>query len=149
LEDAPRKGNEEEMAEDLRKRIHLIYAAFAAGNLGVVDDAFDDDVDFASHAPAEVFPYLGRCKGKRAVKASLISLHEEFEILKFDPVSIIAEHDDAALIVDAQVRHRETGRQLDVLLAHFLRFRDGRITEYRAFMDSLSAVKQMGRASPA
>jgi len=41
---------------------------------------------------------------------------------------------------------RATGRSVQGVLAHFIRFRDGKIVELREFMDSLHAAEQaLGR----
>jgi ketosteroid isomerase-like protein len=130
------------MTDDVRQRIHLLYDAFASGKIGLVADAFHDDVEFVSHAPIELFPYLGRRRGKAAVVGGLIALREQFDIVRLEPLSIIAEDDDAALIVAANVVERDSGRRINVLLSHFLHFRGGLIIDYRAFMDSLNAVRQ-------
>jgi ketosteroid isomerase-like protein len=132
---------------DLHQRIHLTYAAFAAGNMGVVENAFDDNIEFATNAPVDIFPYLSRRKGRQAVVTSLIRLREEFEVLKYEPVSITAERDAAAVIVLSRMKHRDRGQMLSTLLAHFLHFKDGRITDFRAFVDSLDVAGQwLGRS---
>ena len=130
------------MGIDLRQRIHLTYAAFAAGNIGVVENSFDEDVDFATNAPVDIFPYLARRRGRPAVVTSLITLREEFEVLKYEPVSITADTDAAAVIVLSRMKHRDRGQVLSTLLAHFLHFRNGRICDYRAFVDSLDVAGQ-------
>jgi ketosteroid isomerase-like protein len=43
----------------------------------------------------------------------------------------------------ARLRQRSTNRIIQLLVAHFMRLRDGRIIEMREFMDSFDAVQQV------
>jgi len=43
----------------------------------------------------------------------------------------------------ARLRQRASGRVIQLFIADFLRFRDGRIVEMREFMDSFDAVQQV------
>jgi len=49
----------------------------------------------------------------------------------------------AAVIVMARMKQRATGRIIQTLFAQFVRFRDGRIVEFREFLDSFDAVEQV------
>jgi len=63
------------MSISLKKRIYQIYEAFSAGRLDLLADAFDENVDFITNAPTEVFPYLGRRVGRAEVIRTLQSVH--------------------------------------------------------------------------
>ena len=58
---------------------------------------------------------------------------------------MVVEVDNAAAIVFARVYQCTTGRTIQLVIAHFLRFRDGRIIELREFMDSFDAAQQLLR----
>jgi ketosteroid isomerase-like protein len=47
------------------------------------------------------------------------------------------------VIVQVRLRQRATDRIIHLLVAHFIRFRAGRIIELREFMDSFDAVQQV------
>lgn len=126
-----------------RERVHAIYDAFSQGRLDLLVDAFDPDVDFLSHAPTEVFPYLGRRRGRDEVLAAIAQLHREVEVLSFVPVTTLIDGDDAALSVAVLIRHRQSGRLANFLAAHFMRFRNNRISQYCAIVDSLEAIEQL------
>jgi ketosteroid isomerase-like protein len=131
------------MNSPLRARLNSLYAAFRFGNVGFLLNAFDDDVDFVSYSPQEVFPFLGHHRGKAAMADVLKAGYAEFEFVTFEPVFMVCEAEEAAVIVFARVIHRSTRRSIQTMIAHFLRFRDERIVELREFMDSISAVEQM------
>ena len=48
------------MSIALKERIYAVYEAFSAGKFEQLSEMFDEQVDFESNAPIEVFPYLGR-----------------------------------------------------------------------------------------
>jgi uncharacterized protein len=126
-----------------KNRLHEIYDDFARARLDKVEQIFDQNVDFISHAPIDVFPYLGRRRGRAAVLKALSDLHQQIEVLSFLPVTTLIDGEAAALTVFVHVRDRSSGRLANFLAAHFLRFRDDKIVEYRAIVDSLDLVQQM------
>jgi ketosteroid isomerase-like protein len=126
-----------------RSHVHEIYEAFAQGRIDSLANAFDENVDFLSHAPADLFPYLGRRRGRGEVLEALKLLHQHLEVLTFFPLSTLVADDAAALTVMVKIKRRDTGRSAEFLAAHFLRFRKRRIVQYCAIVDSLDAVQQM------
>jgi len=131
------------MSISLKKRIYQIYEAFSAGRLDLLADVFDENVDFMTNAPTEVFPYLGHRVGRAAVIKAMQSVHNEFETLSFLPIWMVTEKDRAGVILSVHATQKGTGRIVRFFAAHFLRFRQDRILEYRAIMDSLEAVEQV------
>jgi uncharacterized protein len=131
------------MSESLRERLDALYRAMKSGRLNFVLNAFDDNIEYISYAPEKVFPYLGHHRGKEDVAASLRMIHEEFEFLTYEPIFMVVEVENAAVIVFARVYQRATRRTIQLVIAHFLRFRGGRIVELREFMDSFDAVQQL------
>jgi ketosteroid isomerase-like protein len=131
------------MSELLRKRLYELYAAYAEGRIDETLREFDDSVVMTSYAPVDIFPYLGRKQGKAAVAATMKAAHADFEYLAYQPVFMVTEAEDAAVIVLARLRQRATGRIIQLFVADFLRFDKGRIVELRQFMDSFDAVQQV------
>ena len=131
------------MTEALRQRINSLCAAYAKGNFEIVQDCLDEDVDFISYAPVEIFPCLGKQQGRGAVLSSLKTIHDHFVFLAYDPIFLLVQDEDAALNVMARLKQRATGRIVRIIFAQFFRFRDGRIVEFREFMDSFDAVEQV------
>jgi hypothetical protein len=131
------------MSELLRKRLFDLYAAYAEGRIDEVLRDFDDSVVMTSYAPVDIFPYLGRKQGKAAVAATMRSAHAEFDYLGYQPIFMVTEQEDAAVIILARLRQRTTGRTIQLFIADFIRFQKGRIVEIREFMDSFDAVQQV------
>jgi ketosteroid isomerase-like protein len=131
----------------LHARLDTLYAAFQRGQIDFVLNSFDDDIEFISNAPIELFPFLGHRRGKTAVAQAIKSVHDEFDIQSYEPVSALVESEQAAVMLFARGISRKTGRSVQLAIAHFLKFRNDKIIELREFMDSFSAAEQMlGRA---
>jgi ketosteroid isomerase-like protein len=131
------------MSANLRARLYDLYAAFGEGKIDLALQSFDDTAVFTSYTPIDVFPYLGRQTGKIAIAAMMTNMHAEFEHLTFQPIFIVAEKDAGAAIIMVRLRQRSTGRIIQLLTAHFIQFRDDKISELRELMDSFDAVQQV------
>jgi ketosteroid isomerase-like protein len=140
-------GNAEGLMTDvLRERLTTLYAAMKKGQLDFVLNAIHDDIEFISYAPIKVFPFLGHRRGKPAMSEVLHGAAEAFEFIACEPISMVIELESAAVMVFSRGINRVTGRSVQGMLAHFMRFRDGKIVELREFMDSLYAAEQaLGR----
>ena len=131
------------MSIALKERIYALYDAFSAGKFETLSDMFDERVDFESNAPIEVFPSVGRLIGRTAVMKALQAVHGELNSIVFVPLRIITDGHSAGVIVSIQLTQRTTKRTIRLFAAHFLRFHDSRIVEYRAFLDTFEAVQQV------
>ena len=84
--------------------------------------------------------------GKPAMAEALHSALDAFEVVACEPISMVIELENAAVMAFTRGVSRATGRSVQGMLAHFMRFRDGKIVELREFMDSLHAAEQaLGR----
>jgi ketosteroid isomerase-like protein len=131
------------VGELLRQRLTAIYAAYERSDLDAVLSAFDENADFISYLPRDVFPYLGHRAGKAAIAATLQAVHAQFEFLSYQPTFMVTEGETAAAMIEMRLRQRSTGRTINVRLGHFMRFSHGRIVEFREFTDSFDAVQQV------
>jgi ketosteroid isomerase-like protein len=76
----------------------------------------------------------------------LAAIAVHFSLEKYQPEITIIDGARAALMSDVSYRQRSTGRMLRIRVAGFLRWQDGRLIEYREFVDSFDAVEQtLGR----
>ena len=134
------------MPDVLHGRLTMLYAAMKKGQLDFVLNAIHDDIEFISYSPTKVFPFLGHRRGKPAMAEALHGAVEAYEVLACEPISMVIELKSAAVMVFTRGVSRATGRSVQGVLAHFIRFRDGKIVELREFMDSLHADEQaLGR----
>ena len=132
------------IAELSAGRIREIYEDFAYGRLDQLSEVLDDEIDFISYAPPDVFPYLGRQRGRESVLSAFSAVHKKLEIIAFRPMTTVIDGDQAALTVIMKLLDRGTNRSAIYLASHFLKFRDGRIVEFCGIIDSLNAMRQLG-----
>ena len=128
-------------------RLVEIYEDFALARLDRIVQVLDEKIDFLSHAPIDIFPYLGRRRGRTEVLEALTEVHRHLEVLSFWPITTVVDDEQAALTVVVNIKQRASGKAATFLAAHFLRFRRDQIVEYRAIIDSLDAVRQISAAA--
>jgi len=128
-------------------RLVEIYEDFALARLDRIVQVLDEKIDFLSHAPIDIFPYLGRRRGRTEVLEALAEVHRHLEVLSFWPITTVVDDEQAALTVVVNIKQRASGKASTFLAARFLRFRRDQIVEYRAIIDSLDAVRQISAAA--
>jgi ketosteroid isomerase-like protein len=131
------------MSIDLKARIRQFYEAVSIGNIDAFAELIDEDIDFATNAPVDIFPHLGPCRGKAEVIKVLQQVHNDLEAITFRPLSLIVEGNAASALASVQATQRDTGSSVRHFAAHFFQFRNGLIVEYRSITDTFEAVKQV------
>ena len=77
---------------------------------------------------------------------ALGGIAKDFSLERYEPRIVIVEDDRAAVMSDVAFKQRTTGLVLTAHLANFLRFRDGRLIEFREFANTFDMVEQaLGR----
>jgi len=123
-----------------------LYAAYANGNFDRVAELIHEDIDWIIYGPVQIFPFAGHRRGRNAVLEALGGIAKDFSLERYEPRIIIVEDDRAAVMSDVAFKQRATGRVLTAHLANFLRFRDGRLIEFREFANTFDMVEQaLGR----
>ncbi len=136
------------MQGDFRERIREIYNAYLEGHFQfLIDDVVHDEIEYASNAPTTAFPYFRRGKGKAALLAALKASRVDYEFLSYTPLLVAADGTDtAAVVVRMRAKAKATNRVIDLMVADFLEFSDGRVIRFRQFMDAIEATEQwLGR----
>jgi uncharacterized protein len=115
------------------------YAAFARGDLAAVLAIFDPKIAWSE---ASGFPTVGGTHvGPQAVAAVLGRVAAEWDGLTVTPDQYVSEGDTVIALGETQGRHRATGKYFRSRFAHEWRLSNGRITEWRAHIDT--ALAQM------
>jgi ketosteroid isomerase-like protein len=131
---------------DTRAIVRELYDAYGRRDFERVAALIHDDIDWVIYAPMSVFPFAGPRHGRAAVLASMADIAKAFALEAYNPDVMIVDGGRAALMSVVSYRQRATGRVLRVRIASFLRLQDGRLVEYREFIDSFDAVEQaLGR----
>jgi ketosteroid isomerase-like protein len=108
--------------------VKQIYNAWLAHDLETIAGLLPDDFSLALLIPTEIHPLGGLSKGKAAMDR-IRAVAAEFDFLKFDASSLIAEANRVAVEIPIYYRHRETGVFLQTTFVDFWTFEDGRPVE--------------------
>ena len=132
--------------EDTRALVRDLYTAYAGGDRARVAAMIDDDVDWVIYGPVQVFDFVGARHGKAAVLEALAAIAAGYAVERYQPEIILVDGERAAVMANVAFVQRATGRTLSFRNADFLRFRDGRLVEFREFSDTFDVVEQaLGR----
>jgi ketosteroid isomerase-like protein len=135
------------MAEiSTRAAVADLYDAYARGDADRVAGYIDDDIDWVIYGPAQVVPFAGARQGKPAVLETLGAIGKDYVLERYLPVHMVVEGERAAVMSEVAFKQRSTGRMLSFHIADFMRFRGGRIVEFREFANTFDLVEQaLGR----
>ena len=127
-----------------RAAVEAFYQAYAARDAAKVAEFLDDNVEWTISGPVDVLPFCGTRYGKAAV----IDLMERlvpavFRIFSFVPDTMLVDGNQVATLNRLSARRRDDGRAISYRLAHFMRFRDGKVIENVSLIDSFDAAEQV------
>ena len=132
--------------EGTRANVYELYDAYERRDFARVGALIHDDIDWMIHAPVPVFPFAGPRRGKAAVLEALAAIAEAFALKSYKPELVIVDGARAAVMSDVSFVQRATDRMLRFRIANFLSWQDGRLIEFREFINSFDAVEQaLGR----
>jgi ketosteroid isomerase-like protein len=119
-----------------------MYDAYERRDFERVAALIHDDIDWIIYGPVSVFPFVGPRRGRNDVLKALAAIAESYALESYKREIIVVEGDRAAVMSDASFRQRVTDRMLRFRIANFLRFQDGRLIEFREFVNSFDLVEQ-------
>lgn len=132
-----------------RSVAEAFYKAYAARDAEKMAEFLDDEVEWTISGPVDVLPFCGKRHGKAAV----LDLVERgvpavFEVFSFISDSMVIDGDQVATLNRLAATGRD-GRVIRYRLAHFMRFRAGKVIENLSLLDSFDAAEQViGRPLP-
>ena len=127
-----------------RAVVEAFYKAYAARDAEKIAEFLHDDVEWTISGPVDVLPFCGTHRGKAAVLDLIERLVPEvFRVFSFVPDAILVDGDQVATLNRLSAKRTIDGRVISYRLAHFLRFRDGKVIENLSLLDSFDAVEQV------
>ena len=137
----------------IRALAEIFYRASAERDVERAISLIADDVDWMVQGPVDVFPFLGQRHGKEAVREGYRDIARKLEITGYEVEALLVDRDRAAALIRISSIVRATGRAMTVRTSQFSRFRDGKIVEMRAVIDTYDMVEQtlgrhLGPSSP-
>jgi ketosteroid isomerase-like protein len=126
-----------------RAIVEAFYKAYAARDAEKVAEFLDDDVEWTISGPVEFLPFCGKRHGKAAVLELIRrSVPAIFEVFSFISDSMVVDGDRVATLNSLAATGHD-GRVIRYRLAHFMRFRAGKVIENLSLLDSFDAVEQV------
>jgi len=132
------------MTEANKAAVLRFYGEMSKGNVGIIDEMVADD--FVEH---DEFP--GLTPNKDGVRQFFQAMRVAFPDLEMIAEDMVAEGDK--VFVRARMRGTQrgefigipaTGRQIDVPMGDFLRFKDGKVAEHWGATDTGMMLQQLG-----
>ena len=127
-----------------RALVEAFYEAFAVRDVERIAPFLDDDVNWTISGPVDVLCFCGVRRGKAAVLDMMRrQVAEVFEIHSFVTDTMLIEGDRVATFNRLSARMGDDGRVISYRLAHFMRFRGGKVIENISLIDSFDAAEQV------
>jgi len=102
----------------------------------------DDDIDWSIYGPIDMFPFLGARHGKAAVLEVIRQIAENVRVYRFDRESVMLGVDSAASMIRYSLTALDSNKPISLRLAHFAKFRAGRLISIRVLVDTFDLVEQ-------
>jgi hypothetical protein len=104
----------------------------------------DDDVTWTCAGPIDLLSFCGEHRGKAAVLDTIVRLGPSvIKPTNMDFEEILIDGDRAATFMRLSAILVATGRTVSYRCAQYLRFRDNKLVEFRALIDSFDAAEQV------
>jgi ketosteroid isomerase-like protein len=125
-----------------RSVVEAFYQAYDSRDPVRIGAVVDDDVEWCVLGPA-VMQVCGQWRGKAAVIERFTNLVPQVtEFKKFERSYLLVDGDESAACGRVTSRHRATGRTVSHRVAHFVRYRAGKVISFHAITDTLDAAEQ-------
>jgi ketosteroid isomerase-like protein len=127
-----------------RAVVEAFYEAYAARDIKRTASFLHDDVQWTISGPVDLLAFCGERRGKEAVLDMMRrQVAEVFDIYSFVTDTMLIEGDRVATFNRLSAHMGDDGRVISYRLAHFMRFRDGKVVENLSLIDSFDAAEQV------
>jgi ketosteroid isomerase-like protein len=126
-----------------RQIIDAFNRAYATRDLAALSRIVDDNATWSISGPVDLLEFCGTRHGKAAVLDMIGRLLPEFfAATGLVQDSVVIEGDRAAVLSRMSGR-RHDGRAISYRVAQFIRFGNGKVTDYCSVIDSFDAAEQV------
>lgn len=128
-----------------KKIVETIYNSFVEGSLDPLASALDEETEWISTAPEDLFPHAGLHRGKAAILDQVMLIGKIYQTTSFLPRIFVEEAEQVAVYLDVGLVHRESGNEMFFDVAHFWTLRHGKIARYVEVFNTAIANNQQSR----
>ena len=123
-----------------------MHSAINERQLEGLEALIDEDIEWAIYGPTDVFPFFGARRGKAAVLEVIRQIADNVRIHRFDREAIMLGVDSASSMMRYSLTVLDSDKPVNLRIAHFARFRAGRLFSLRVLVDTFDLVEQaLGR----
>ena len=127
-----------------RQRVRDFYDARMSRDPEIIAQFLHDDVEWAVAGPVDLIPFCGQHHGKAAALDAMVRVAPSvFKVTKVSLDEILVDGDRAAGFTRLAAVQSGTGRIITYQRAEFFLFRDNKIVNYHAVLDSFDVAEQM------
>lgn len=131
--------------QDNTALIKKMYDAFGRGEIQTILDNLAPNVEWITDGPS-IIPYAGRYTGIDKVRGFFQALATTQENQKLVADEFIAQGDKVATSGRYSATVKETGKRIDIAIAHVFSVQNGKVTRFLNFGDT-HAVAEAYRAT--
>ena len=128
--------------------VHVVEGMFSSlqrGDLAGVLDRLSDDVEWRIAGPSEL-PYAGIHRGRDEVEKFFQNFGQAAEFEVFEPREYLAKGDKVVVLGHERQRVKASGRVVETDWAMVFTLRDGRIAQFRNYVDTRDVSRPGGGA---
>jgi ketosteroid isomerase-like protein len=124
--------------------VEAFYKAYLDRDVERVAEFLADDVEWSISGPVDLLHFCGMRRGKAAVLDVITRQFPElFRFRRLSDDALLIDGDRVAKLSRFTAGRNDSNRMISYRVAYFLRFRDGKVTEFTAIIDSFDAVEQV------
>jgi ketosteroid isomerase-like protein len=122
--------------------VQEIYSAFARGDVPAILDRLAGDVVWETEAPS-VISFSGIRHGIPETKGFFDSIARDHSNPQLNMTEYVASGDTVAAIGRYEATMKATGKRVNTPVAHYWKFRDGKVVRYVGFINSAAFVEAL------
>jgi ketosteroid isomerase-like protein len=117
--------------------IKAMYEEFGRGDVEAILARVTDDVDWQTDAAIESAPWYGPKHDKAGVRSFFEGIGRTGPVTEFTPVAYASNDDgDVMVFIRYAFSSTATGKEAEMNLHHYWRFRDGKVSYVRCSEDT-------------
>jgi len=120
--------------------VQEIYAAFGLSDLQAILSPLADDVVWETEGPA-IISFTGARHGIAETKGFFEAIGKDHLNPVLTMTDYVGSADTVAAIGRYEVTLKATGKRVNSPVAHYWKFRDGKVARYTGFLDTAAVVE--------
>ena len=127
-----------------RTTVQAFYQAYGSRDPERLAAFLDDDIEWMISGPVDVLRFCGQRHGKAAALEVIARLiPSTFKVTGFEPETMLIDGDRVAMLGTLSGITADRDRKFSYRVAHFLRFHNDKVADFRSIIDSFDAAEQV------